>query len=249
MSAGATAGPKISYLVPIYNEEAVLAETAKAITARLEEHPGSEVILVENGSTDRSPELVEELAASLSGRNVTVIAAHSAKGYGNAMRHGIDLASGDLLVITAADLPFGFSDLDEALALQPLPALMIGSKAHPRSLVEVSTKRKVMSAGFRLLRRVCLGLRVGDSQGTILIDRALAQRIRPQLASADFFFSTELVGFASRLGIEPVELPVDYRNPRPGSTVRPLHDGVRMAGAVFELRHRLRHLEELSVPV
>jgi glycosyltransferase involved in cell wall biosynthesis len=233
------AGPTISYLVPIYNEEAVLADTAKAIAVRLEDHPGSEVILVENGSTDRSPELVEELAAALSGPNVSVIAAHSAKGYGNAMRHGIDLANGDLLVITAADLPFGFSDLDAGLARQPRPALMIGSKAHPDSLVEVSAKRKLMSVGFRLLRRFALGLDVGDSQGTILIDRALAARLRPHLASADFFFSTELVALASRSGVAPVELPVDYRNPRPGSTVRPLHDGLRMARAVFELRPRL----------
>jgi dolichyl-phosphate beta-glucosyltransferase len=233
------AGLTISYLVPIYNEEAVLADTAKAIAARLEDHPGSEVILVENGSTDRSPELVEELATALSGPNVEVIAAHSAKGYGNAMRHGIDLASGDLLVITAADLPFGFSDLDEALAQRPRPALMIGSKAHPRSLVEVSAKRKLMSSAFRLLRRLALGLNVGDSQGTILIDRTLAARIHPHLASADFFFSTELIALATRLGVAPVELPVDYSNPRPGSTVRPLYDGLRMARAVFELRPRL----------
>lgn len=233
------AGLTISYLVPIYNEEAVLAGTAAAIVARLEAHPGSEVVLVENGSTDRSPQLVEQLAGTLSSPNVRVVASHSAKGYGNAMRHGIDLASGDLLVITAADLPFGFSDLDEALAQQPRPALMIGSKAHPRSLVAVSAKRKAMSSAFRLLRRLALGLDVGDSQGTILIDRALAVRIRPRLASADFFFSTELIALATRLGVAPVELPVDYRDPRPGSTVRPLHDGLRMARAVFELRPRL----------
>ena len=236
----------ISYLVPIYNEEAVLARSAAAIVARLEAHPGSEVILVENGSTDRSPDLVEELAAALSGPSVRVVASHSAKGYGNAMRQGIDLAAGELLVITAADLPFGFSDLDEALALRRRPALMIGSKAHPRSLVAVSAKRKLMSSGFRLLRRLLLGLRVGDSQGTILVDRDLAQRIRPHLAAADFFFSTELIGFATRMGVDAVELPVDYRNPRPGSTVRPLHDGLRMARAVFELRHRLRYLEPTS---
>lgn len=233
------AGLTISYLVPIYNEEAVLARTAAEIAARLDGHPGSEVVLVENGSTDRSPQLVEELATALSTPNVRVVASHSAKGYGNAMRHGIDLAAGDLLVITAADLPFGFSDLDEALAQQPRPALMIGSKAHPRSLVAVSAKRKAMSSAFRLLRRLALGLDVGDSQGTILIDRALAVRIRPRLASADFFFSTELIALATRLGVAPVELPVDYRNPRPGSTVRPLHDGLRMARAVFELRPRL----------
>lgn len=233
---------RVSYLVPIYNEERALPATAEAIVERLAAHPGSELVMVENGSTDSSPVLVEKLAAELARPGVGVVAAHSPKGYGNAMRHGIDLASGDLLVITAADLPFGFSDLDEALALDPRPALMIGSKAHPRSRVAISLKRRVMSQAFRLLRILVVGLRVGDSQGTILIDRELARRVRPHLGAGDFFFSTELIAFAARMGAAPVELPVDYGNPRPGSTVRPLHDGLRMARALLDLRRRLRAL-------
>jgi len=231
---------RISYLVPIYNEEAALPASARAIADRLAHHPGSELIMVENGSTDRSPELVEELARELTRPGVNVVAAHSAKGYGNAMCHGIDLATGDLLVITAADLPFGFSDLDEALALEPRPALMIGSKAHPDSLVATSLKRRVMSEAFRLLRRAVINLKVGDSQGTILVDRALAQRIRPHLRAGGFFFSTELIAVANRMGRTPVEIPVDYSRPREGSTVRPLEDGLRMGRALVELRGRLR---------
>ena len=231
---------RISYLVPIYNEEAALPASARAIAQRLADHPGSELIMVENGSTDRSPALVEELARELTRPAVTVVAAHSAKGYGNAMRHGIDLASGDLLVITAADLPFGFSDLDEALALNPRPPLMIGSKAHPASKVSTSFKRRVMSEAFRLLRRAVIDLKVGDSQGTILVDRALAQRIRPHLLAGGFFFSTELIALASRMGVTPVEIPVDYSRPREGSTVRPLEDGLRMSRALVDLRRRLR---------
>jgi glycosyltransferase involved in cell wall biosynthesis len=235
-----SAAVRISYLVPIYNEEAGLPASARAIADRLARHPGSELIMVENGSTDRSPELVEDLARELTRPGVGVVAAHSAKGYGNAMRHGIDLASGDLLVITAADLPFGFSDLDEALALNLRPALMIGSKAHPASKVATSLKRRAMSQAFRLLRRAVIDLKVGDSQGTILVDRALAQQIRPHLVAGDFFFSTELIALASRMGVTPVEIPVDYSRPREGSTVRPLEDGLRMGRALVELRRRLR---------
>jgi dolichyl-phosphate beta-glucosyltransferase len=231
---------RISYLVPVYNEEQGLPGSAVAIAERLASHPGSELIMVENGSTDSSPALVERLAEELRRPDVDVVAGHSSKGYGNAMRHGIDLASGDMLVITAADLPFGFSDLEEALALDPRPALMIGSKAHPASRVAASRKRRAMSRAFRMLRRVVIDLKVGDSQGTILIDRELAQRLRPHLTAGDFFFSTELIAVASRMGITPVEIPVDYSRPREGSTVRPVEDGVRMARALLDLRRRLR---------
>lgn len=236
--------PTISYLVPVHNEEDVLAATAATIVERLARFPGSELIMVENGSSDTSPALVEKMAADLTTAEVAVVAAHSSKGYGNAMRLGIDLARGDLLVITAADLPFGFSDLDEALALQPRPDLMIGSKAHPLSRVGASFKRRLMSRAFRLLRLAVVGLGVGDSQGTILVERELARRVRPHLEAGDFFFSTELIAFAARLGATAVELPVDYSNPRPGSTVRPVHDGLRMANALLDLRRRLGVVSE-----
>lgn len=235
-----TAPVRVSYLVPIYNEERALPDTARAIVDRLAALPGSELIMVENGSTDSSPELVEKLAVELAGPDVVVRAAHSAKGYGNAMRHGIDLALGDMLIITAADLPFGFSDLDAALALEPMPELMIGSKAHPDSRVAASLKRRAMSQAFRLLRRAVIGLRVGDSQGTILIDRALARRVRPHLVAGDFFFSTELIAMAEALGATAVEIPIDYSSPRQGSTVRPVEDGLKMARALVDLRRRLR---------
>lgn len=235
-----TEPPRISYLVPVYNEQEALPGTARRIARRLAEFPGSELIMVENGSTDRSPALVDELAAELTTPALRVVGAHSAKGYGNAMRHGIDLAEGDLLVITAADLPFGFSDLDAALARRPLPQLMIGSKAHPESLVAIPWKRRLMSEGFRWLRFAVVGLRVGDSQGTILVHRDLARRVLPHLESGGFFFSTELIAIAGRLGAQPLELPVDYRAFRPGSTVRPVHDGLAMARALFRLRPRLR---------
>jgi glycosyltransferase involved in cell wall biosynthesis len=238
-----TKSVRISYLVPVYNEEQILPETARRIAERLADFPGSELIMVENGSTDSSPELVEKLAAELTNEAVRVVAAHSDKGYGNAMRHGIDLAQGDLLVITAADLPFGFSDLAAALEHAALPALMIGSKAHPQSLVAIPWKRRMMSEAFRWLRYAVVGLRVRDSQGTILIERQLARRVRPHLEAGGFFFSTELIALATRLGARPVELPVDYRHFRQGSTVRPMQDGLAMARALFSLRPRLRTVQ------
>lgn len=236
--------PTVSYLIPVHNEEETLPGTAAVVVERLARLPGSELVMVENGSTDRSPALVEELAAANEAAPVRVVAAHSPKGYGNAMRLGIDLATGDLLVITAADLPFGFSDLEQALSLRLRPPLMIGSKGHPQSRVAVSLKRRVMSEGFRYLRLVTIGLRVKDSQGTILVERSLARRVRPHLEAGDFFFSTEFIAIAARLGTTPVELPVDYGNPRPSSTVRPVRDGLAMGRALLRLRRRLRALPE-----
>ena len=231
--------PRFSYVLPVHNQEHVIATSVDRLLARLHAFPGSEVILVENGSTDASPALCAQLAGAFAGNGVNVRVARSETGLGNALRRGIALATGDILVLSAADLPFGFTDLEALLATDPRPRLAIGSKAHPRSRTRIPAVRRTMSEAFRLLRLVVIGLRVRDSQGTILIDAQLAREIAPRLRCGDFLISTEIVAWGARLGATPVELPITY-SATSGSTVSPLGDSVRMARGLFSLRHRLR---------
>lgn len=235
-----TAPLRITYVIPVHNEEAVLPATTAAIVARLADHPGSEVILVENGSTDSTPALVRRLAAEASTASVTVRATTSAKGYGNAQRAGIALSTGELVVLHAADLPFEFSDLDAALARDPRPPLMIGSKAHPDSVVAIPTLRRVMSFGFRVVRRFTVGLSARDTQGSLLVDGNLLRRLHRHARCEDYLLTTELVACAARYGVTAVEIPVRYENPRPDSKVRPVADSLHMLAGLLALRRRLR---------
>lgn len=232
--------PTFAYVLPAHNEERSLPETVPPLVKRLAELPGSEVVIVENGSTDATGAVAVELAATLSTPDVVVRAEVSAKGYGNAVGRGIEIARADRVMLTAADLPFGFSDLDAALALDPLPEVVIGSKAHPESRVAVALQRKVMSKTFWLLRKLMLGVDVGDSQGTILVERSLAQSLLPELQSGAYFFSTELIVLASRRGARIVEVPVDYSHPRSDSKVRPVRDSLTVLRDMQALRKRLR---------
>ena len=234
-----TRQPRITYVLPVHNQERVIESSVTRLLARLHGFPGSEVILVENGSTDSSPELCAQLAGSSVDDGVTVKVAQSLAGMGNALRRGIALATGDILVLSAADLPFGFTDIDALLATAPRPRLAIGSKAHRRSRTHIPAMRRTMSEAFRLLRLAMLGLRVRDSQGTILIDAELAREIALHLRCGDFLISTEIVAWGVRLGAVAVELPITYAA-TPGSTVSPIRDSLRMAHGLFSLRRRLR---------
>lgn len=236
--------PRFSYVLPVHNQEAALRGTVERLTARLREFPGSEVLLVENGSSDASPEVCAQLARSHAAGSVPVRTARSPRGMGHALRAGIDLAMGDVLVLTAADLPFGFTDLEAYLGEQPRPRLAIGSKAHPASRTRIPLLRRVMSEVFRLLRRGVLGLRVGDSQGTILVDASLARALAPHLRCGDFLISTEIVAWGVHRGVVPVELPVTY-TALGGSTVSPWRDSLRMAAGLFTLRRRLHDAERV----
>ncbi|HVC42218.1 MAG TPA: glycosyltransferase [Candidatus Saccharimonadales bacterium] len=229
--------PRVSYVIPVHNQIADLRKTVRLLVARLGHLPGSEVILVENGSTDGSGPLCLSLAATSDSEEVAVRVTTSAKGLGFAWRRGMALARGDTFILTAADLPFGFTDLDGYLGLSPRPQLVMGSKTHPESQIESPVLRRTMSAGFGLLRAGLIGLNI-DTQGSVLIQRSLAQILLPRLHAGDYLIGAEINMWAVHEGVTPVEVPVVY-TASGRSTVSPLRDSVSMAAGLLALRRRL----------
>ncbi len=229
--------PTITYVIPVHNQIAELRKTVRLLVTRLGHLPGSEVILVENGSTDGSGPLCLSLAATLNSDEVSVRVTTSAKGLGFAWRRGMAMARGDALVLTAADLPFGFTDLDGYLGLSPRPPLVMGSKTHRDSQIETPAVRRAMSAGFGLLRAGLIGLTL-DTQGSVLIQRSLAQLLLPRLRAGDYLIGAEINLWAVHEGITPVEIPVVY-TASGRSTVSPIRDSVAMAAGLLTLRRRI----------
>jgi dolichyl-phosphate beta-glucosyltransferase len=231
-------GPSVTYSLAVHNAAVFMEEHVGRLVERLRAFPSAEIVLVENGSDDGSLLLARELAARWSNNWLSIRVDTVDKGLGNAHRRGIAMSTGQLLVIIGVDLPFGFGDLDQWTGMEHPPALVLGSKSHSQSRVDVPVRRRVLSAAFRLIRRGILGINVGDSQGSILIDGDLARRIEPHLVCADYLVTTELVAWAMRLGAQPLEIPVEYAD-RGRSTVSPLADGWRMLRGMVALRRRL----------
>jgi hypothetical protein len=226
---------RLSYVVPAHDEALTLPGTIPALAERLRAHPGSEIIVVENGSADDTQAVARELARDCP---VPMRVECSAPGIGAAYRRGIEVATGDVVVCSAADLPFAFTDLDAYLAQPELPAFAIGSKGHDESVARRSLGRRVMSAMFALLRWVLLDMSVRDPQGTMLVERELAQRLAARTAEDGFMFSTELTAAAIDAGVGPVELPIRLEPERRPSSVRPMHDAVSMLAALWRVRRR-----------
>lgn len=232
---------RLSYVLPVHNQEASLRASVVRLSQRLRQFPGSEVLLIENGSTDDSGAVCRALAAELTTDGVSVRAATSPRGMGHAYQRGLQLMSDatDVAVLSAADLPFGYTDLDAFIRIVPRPEIAVASKSHVDSVTEIPATRKVMSAVFNTLRRALVGLTVSDSQGVCIIDARLARRVLPQLQCGDYLISTEIDCWAERYGATIVELPVVYRATGQ-STVSPLRDSMRMAAGLVALRRRLR---------
>jgi glycosyltransferase involved in cell wall biosynthesis len=201
----------LSVVVPAHNSSDVIVSSIERLAARLSDRE-AEVIIVENGSTDGTYELCRLLMDELPAKHPRLRLIRSDKGMGNALRAGSEASHGEYILLTADDLPFGFDDLDaydqlrEAPAARPL--VMIGSKAHRDSQVERNALRRTLTFGFGILRRLILGMKTGDPQGTVIIKGDLLRTIAPTLREDGFLFTTELIYRVERMGLRPVEVAV-----------------------------------------
>lgn len=232
--------PFLSVVIPVHNSSDVIERTVRSWLEFLGDSDG-QILLVENGSTDGSLEMIQSLLDVLGDRRIELL--RSEKGMGNALRVGIAASKGDYLLLSADDLPFGFDDVTAAAALNWSFPLMIGSKAHPESEVDRNLSRALFSIVFRGLRRVVLGSKVGDSQGTFILNGDWGRAVEPFLQEQGYLLTTELVYAAELQDIGIVEVPVHLKghHSEKESSIR-ARDVIAMATGLRRLRARRREL-------
>lgn len=237
LPSGDGAEPELTLVIPTHNSELVIEKSLAAAAARLVDLP-SEIVLVENGSTDDTRQILDRVVADWPAGGPSLRVLTVPKGLGNALRAGIMASRGRTVMITADDLPFGFDELDQAqrlgLATHPV---VIGSKAHPDSEIGRSVVRTLLTGGHRLLRRVALGMRVADPQGTYVLLGDWARAVAPALRESGFLYTTELAYAAILAGLEPVEVPVRLRQSAHRTRVR-VSDIWRMGVGLIGIRRR-----------
>jgi dolichyl-phosphate beta-glucosyltransferase len=238
----------LTWILPAHNEAATLPDIVGRLSeecaSRATQLPRARVLIVENGSTDATWQTAKNLEVkSRAGFEVMALRSPD-KGIGYAYALGmreaarLDSTDGHWLVASAADLPFGMTDVDRflpAIAAANQETLLIGSKRHPASQVERTWKRELMTLFFFLLRRILLRSRVRDSQGTLCLAAPLAPVLLSQTQARDFFFSTELIYRAERRGTTVIEVPITLEPEVRKTSVHAVRDGLRMLGQIFKL--------------
>lgn len=231
--------PTVAVVLPAHNSAQILAESVSALAQWFESHHlAGQVIIVENGSTDETWKVVNELS-----RNqypFTMVATQSVKGLGNAIRAGLSQTTSEIVLITADDLPFGFTDIEAYLELENPPTVAIGSKAHAETSGGRSWLREVLSRGFQLSRRLILGLNLGDTQGSILGNAREIQSCAIDTRQSSYLMTTELLAIANRRGLDIIELPVSFREQARASNINVITDSFKMLRGLFEVRKALR---------
>ncbi|MGH7438716.1 MAG: glycosyltransferase [Polyangiaceae bacterium] len=217
----ASTEPRISIVIPIYNEQAILHAAVVDLRERLRPLGWSyEIILAENGSKDRTIEIGRELAVKYSdpADGPVKIISTGEPNYGKALKQGILLARGDLVICDEIDL----CDADfHQRAVEILETgsadLVIGSKLVAGSDDQRPMLRHAASIAYSGLLKVMLGFRGTDTHGLKAFRRlALLDVVRACLVEKDVFAS-EFVIRADRGGIPIREVPVHVIEKRPPS--------------------------------
>jgi dolichyl-phosphate beta-glucosyltransferase len=228
----------LSIIIPSYNEEARLPETLRRIaeylpTLRLR----TEVLVVDDGSTDRTAAVAESFQGKLTGLRVFSNGTNRGKGY--SVRHGMLEAQGDMVLFTDADLSAPIEEAEKLLTpLNNGYDVAIGSRAMDRSLI--STRQSIFreTAGiiFNKIVRMVLRLPFVDTQcGFKAFRRERCRIIFEQQRIEGFGFDPELLYLARHYGLRAIEIPVRWGHSE-ATKVNMLGDSLKMFGDIFTIR-------------
>jgi dolichyl-phosphate beta-glucosyltransferase len=229
--------PELSIVIPAYNEELRLPASLEKIAAYVrEKRPNTEVLVVDDGSVDRTAAVAESWRDRLP--RLRVLSNGTNRGKGFSVRHGSLEAQGRIVLFTDADLSSPIEEAEKLFSALQTYDVAIGSRAMDRSLIEVreSPFREVAGIIFNKIVRFTLWLPIVDTQcGFKAFRRERCRIIFEQQTIERFGFDPELLYLARHHGLAIKEVPVRWAH-SPATKVNMLRDSVLMFLDVFVIR-------------
>ena len=201
--------PLLSIVLPAYNEEDLLEESVEGLLDCLDGR--FEVLIAENGSTDRTGEIARRMAEK---HSMVVTSSLGRPSYGEAVRQGMRHARGQAVAIFNVD----FWDLNFLRSGVPLLEecdVVVGSKALDRSLDRRPRHRRWITRAFNSLLSIVFGFRGTDTHGLKIFRAEALRQILPRCKTRGEIFDTELILRCYKAGLRVRELPVEVREMRP----------------------------------
>jgi glycosyltransferase involved in cell wall biosynthesis len=203
----------VHIVVPVYNEQAILETSIRHLAQYLDsELPFKyRITIAENGCTDNTPSIAEELSCEMQQVDVTLL---TQKGRGRALKKVWGESNANVLAYMDVDLSTGleaFVDLIRPLIEGAAP-IGIGSRLRKGARTERSLQREIISRIYNLLLRWTLKIKASDAQCGFKAIRADAARvILPEISDTGWFFDTEMLAKAEHRGWAIHEVPVSWK--------------------------------------
>lgn len=226
---------EISIVIPAYNEEARIGATISSILTYmvLKQHT-FEIIVVDDGSTDQTPFLVNDFH---DGR-IRLISIGANRGKGFAVWKGLCKARFEVALFTDADLSTPIQELENLIPHLNHYDLIIGSRNLPTSVITKPQPflRSRLGKSFPILAKLIAIPGIYDSQcGFKLFNRKAMAVITRYQTINDFGFDVEMLYLCQKAGLGIKEIGVHWGNAE-GSKVRVIRDSIRMFFDLFRVR-------------
>lgn len=238
--------PEISIIVPAFDEEARLGGSLNSILGYVgKESLDAEIIVVDDGSRDRTAEIATNILLESGVKRSKVIRYELNRGKGYAVRTGLQSAAADIAIFSDADLSTPIEEMHKLV--RPIAAgefdIAFGSRALDRNLIGTHQPWRREQGGkvFNLVVRLMTGMPFWDTQCGFKAFNLV--RFRPLLdvmAIDRFGFDVEFLYVAGLHGLNLTEVPVRWNNDE-RSKVHVLRDSVRMFDEVKQIRRNARN--------
>lgn len=204
---------RLSILIPVYNERATIREVIRQVRAVPLELVGEdrpiekEIIVIDDGSVDGTGDILCDLADD--GMTVYTFAANSGKGA--ALRKGLEMATGDIILIQDADLEYDPQDYPSLLApiLDGKADVVYGSRFLGQ-LEGMHLANWIGNRVFALLANALYGTRITDEATAYKVFRAQAVK-GLRLRATRFEFCPEVTAKLAKTGHRIIEVPIHYK--------------------------------------
>lgn len=232
------AHPSLSIVIPAYNECARIEETLERVLTCVDEQGwDAEVLVVDDGSTDETPQIVQRWMQTHPRLHMVRNPGNRGKGY--SVRNGLLQAAGDVVLFTDADLSAPMEEGTRLLeALHAGADVAIGSRwlEKQRQTIHQPLYRRFFGRCFNWVTRKVMGLPFKDTQcGFKAFKRDAAQTIFRLQTIERWGFDPEILFIARKLKYKIVEVPVTWGHDE-RSRISYLKDGMQMLKEMAQIR-------------
>jgi len=232
----------LSVVIPAYNEERRLPKTLEEIDRYLKTKDYQyEIIVVSDGSIDRTCEVVRSLIPKIRGLRLIDEKINKGKGYG--VKRGMLEAKGEFRLFTDADNSTSIKQVEKMWPEFERGAdIVIGSRDVKGAVLDPPQpwlRQVILGEGFKLLRKIVAGLwGIEDTQcGFKCFKKEVVEKVFPKCKINRFAFDPEILVIARKMGYKIKEVPVCWKND-PESKVKPKWI-VNMAIDLFKIRRNI----------
>jgi glycosyltransferase involved in cell wall biosynthesis len=235
-------GPRISVVLPCYNEGSRIASSLATLESWFGD--SAEILVIDDGSVDDTVDQVERYASRHTHVRVHRMPRH--RGKGGAVRAAIPLVRSDMVVFIDADLAFDRESVQRALDGLAAAEMVVGNRRHDASSYSVPVRlfgflyrRHLVGLLFNAIVRAVVPVSLRDTQcGLKAFRRTCLDRIAPALSVEGFSLDVEILLVARGLDVRLAEIPVHVRYESAKSSVKLLLSAWAMASDIARIAVR-----------